>query len=470
MKNKFTTIVLLLLCVFATSQANNVQTANVLLTNQNSILNYSLINFDISWENSWRTASNEANYDGCWVFVKFRKHGTSSWQHATLNTTGHTVPTGSTITTPTDGKGVFMYRDANGIGNVNFTGAQLQWNYGADGLSDNDSVEIKVCAIEMAYIPEGAFYVGSGGGEFNTFYKYDSITPSNINTPYLVANAGSIAVGSGDGKLKYADFYNTGYPNYYPGGGDGLGPIPITFPTGYESFWVMKYECSQQQYTDFLNLLDATRAANRKSVVSPITGTFPTYTAPNPEYAIQVISTQDLLAYADWAGMRPMTELEYEKACRGANNLPIPTENAWGNTTLNTTSTLLNTGMNNEVSAIANANYFASGGTRRCGMFATATSDRIASGGTYYGVMDMSGNVDELAVTVGTPINRMMNKNIHGDGSINAVGNSDESNWTGISVMERGGHNGGGNDKLKTSMRFFNGGNFAGIRLVRNGN
>jgi Sulfatase-modifying factor enzyme 1 len=470
MIKKFTTIALLLLSVFATSQANNVQTANVLLTNQNTSAHFSLVNFDISWENSWRTSSNEANYDGCWVFVKFRKHGTSSWQHATMNTTGHTIPTGSAISTPTDGKGVFIYRDANGIGNVSFTGAQLQWNYGVDGLADNDSVEIKVCAIEMAFIPEGAFYAGSGGGEFNTFYKYDSITPSNINTPYLVANGGDIAVGANNGRLNYANFYNTGYPNYFAGGGDALGPIPSTFPTGYESFWVMKYECSRQQYADFLNMLDATRAANRKAVSSPITGTFPAYVAPNPEYAIQVITTADLLAYADWAGMRPMTELEYEKACRGANNLPIPMENAWGNTTLNTTTTLLNTGMNNEVSAVANANYYAAGGTRRCGMFATDSSDRITSGGTYYGVMDMSGNVDELAVTVGTPTNRMMNKNIHGDGNINSVGNTDESNWTGISLMERGGHNGGGNDQLKTSMRFFNAGNVAGIRLVRTAN
>jgi hypothetical protein len=471
MKTKILLSFITLVAIFTTSQANNVQTTNALLSGQNISMHYSLINFDVSWENSWRTSTNENNYDGCWVFAKFRKHGTYTWQHATINATGHTMPTGSIIETPTDGKGVFIYRDANGIGNVNFTGAKLQWNYGADGIGDNDSVEIKVCAIEMAYIPQGQFYIGSGGGEFNTFYKYDSIIPSNINTPFLITNAGDIQVGASNGRLNYANFYNTGYPTYYPGGGDALGPIPSTFPNGFEAFWMMKYECSQQQYADFLNLLDATRAANRKAGGSPITGSFPTYVPAFAEGAISVISTADYLAYADWAGLRPSTELEYEKACRGANNMAIPGEYAWGNTTLVSTTTLLNTGLNNEVSAIANANYFLAGGARRCGMFATATSNRENSGGTYYGLMDMSGNVSELAVTVGTPINRLFNKTIHGDGNLNTTGNTDISNWSGISLITRGGYNGGGGStNLNTSLRFFTNGTADGIRLVRTAN
>ena len=31
------------------------------------------------------------------------------------------------------------------------------------------------------------------------------------------------------------------------------------------------------------------------------------------------ISWPDLLAYADWAALRPITELEYEKAARGVD-------------------------------------------------------------------------------------------------------------------------------------------------------
>jgi len=36
-----------------------------------------------------------------------------------------------------------------------------------------------------------------------------------------------------------------------------------------------------------------------------------------PAKAVNYISWSDLTAYADWAGLRPITELEYEKACRG---------------------------------------------------------------------------------------------------------------------------------------------------------
>ena len=127
------------------SIANNVTTANVSVGSQNTSLHYSMVKFDIAWENSWRTVTNESNYDGCWIFVKFRKKNTYAWQHATFNyvspgtagASGHTEPSGSTISTPSDGKGIFIYRNAVGNGNINWTGAQLRWNYGADGVADN---------------------------------------------------------------------------------------------------------------------------------------------------------------------------------------------------------------------------------------------------------------------------------------------------------------------------------------------
>ena len=39
---------------------------------------------------------------------------------------------------------------------------------------------------------------------------------------------------------------------------------------------------------------------------------------------------QDLTSYLDWSGLRPMTEFEYEKACRGTLN-PVAYEYPWGN-------------------------------------------------------------------------------------------------------------------------------------------
>ena len=117
MKNIFN--ILLVLCLTMLSAlANNVQTTNVFLNGQNTTSHFSLINYNISWENSWRTNTNENNYDGVWIFAKFRKVNSGNWQHAAINyvnpgtaaACGHTQPAGSTIKTPADGKGVWMYR------------------------------------------------------------------------------------------------------------------------------------------------------------------------------------------------------------------------------------------------------------------------------------------------------------------------------------------------------------------------
>jgi hypothetical protein len=52
--------------------------------------------------------------------------------------------------------------------------------------------------------------------------------------------------------------------------------------------------------------------------------------------ALSYVSISDMLAYLDWSGLRPMTELEFEKLCRGAYIPPIAGEYAWGSDTYNT--------------------------------------------------------------------------------------------------------------------------------------
>ena len=42
------------------------------------------------------------------------------------------------------------------------------------------------------------------------------------------------------------------------------------------------------------------------------------------------LSWDDAMAYADWAALRPMTELEFTKACRGDKE-PAFHERPWGN-------------------------------------------------------------------------------------------------------------------------------------------
>ncbi|MBE0638761.1 MAG: hypothetical protein IH598_09595 [Bacteroidales bacterium] len=74
--------------------ANNIKITNVLVTGQNTTAgvnhasNYSLVQFDLTWENSWRTSSEPNNWEAAWVFVKYRV-GSGEWQHAWLNDAGH---------------------------------------------------------------------------------------------------------------------------------------------------------------------------------------------------------------------------------------------------------------------------------------------------------------------------------------------------------------------------------------------
>ena len=151
----------------STAYSNNVQVSNVTISGQNVSQHFSLINFDISWDNSWRTSTFESNRDACWVFFKIRKKTLTTWNHATINyvngtaaADGHVQPAGSTINTSSDGKGIFIYKAADGIGPNNFTGAQIRWNYGLDGLTDFDAVELCAFSIEMVYVPQGSFLAG----------------------------------------------------------------------------------------------------------------------------------------------------------------------------------------------------------------------------------------------------------------------------------------------------------------------
>lgn len=405
------------LMMSSTLLANNIAVANATISGQNTTTHTALINFDVSWENSWRTSTNESNYDGGWVFVKFRKNGTSDWRHATINLTGSTAAAGSTIKVPTDGKGAFIYRSADGIGNVNYLANSIQWNYSVDGILDNETVEILVYGLEMVYIPTGSYQLGSGGTESFGF------TDGSTSTPYLVASNSAINLGTTAGTLN---------PN---GSGAATGTIPAVFPKGYNAFWIMKYECSQQQYVDFLNNLDLARA-NVNKTPSIFTGTHPALVAPQPERAIGELGTNRTAAFADWSGLRPTSELEFEKASRGYNTPAVPNEYAWGNTTLNAVTAILNDGTQDEiVSTPANANACITSGLPvgrpvRVGMFARTTgSTRILSGATYYGVMNMSDNVHEVCISIVNTQGKAIDASVHGDGNLAADGKSDIAAW-----------------------------------------
>ncbi|RYE20849.1 MAG: hypothetical protein EOP51_16975 [Sphingobacteriales bacterium] len=448
---KITLLFTTMFCMAAGLLANDVVVTNVSLINQTTVgplnTHFNNVQFSIGWKNSWRTSTNESNYDGCWIFVKYRKQSTSVWLHATINATGQTAPSGSTLQPVADGKGAFIYRSANGTGDVTYTNAALRWNYGADGVLDNENVEIRVYAVETVYIPQSPFNLGNASTET---YKFRD---GAVNTWYAINSENAINCGTAAGNLyAVSNFINSG-------------TIPAAYPKGFKAFWILKYEFSKQQYVDFLNTLDQTSANSRNSIGA--TGLVPAMIVSEPERAASNFSAVNILAWLDWAALRPMTEMEYEKAARGGNNSPSPLEFAWGNTTLAAVSSGQDVGTSSETWASGNANYV-SGGPGvpiRCGALATTTSNRTQSGGSFYGVMELSGNVQEPTIYAGAE--GRVYTGLHGDGLLNAASESNVTGWPSTtneySVIPRGGGYSDAFSEMQVSNRLYNPGTVYGI-------
>lgn len=447
-------IICLSLIAVAT-KANNVQLNNVSVIN-NTNGTGKVIQFTVSWENSWRVAST-GNYDGVWLFFKFKD---TDGKYYPINFTGTDILLPANLTFQignsglTTGVGMFIFRNSLSSGNVNAIGVRA-------GITSFPGVyDVTGYAIEMVYIPQGNFYVGDGTDPNITNSYQTGISRS----PYLVNGDGStVTFGTSPGSLN-----DTLTPMNFSGNIPG-------FPTGYEAFWMMKYELSQGAYRDFLNTLTYAQQLTRFGPLpTAATGTSlgagsyrqsieivtPGSTAGNTipavvgcdfdndniynettdgEWiAVTSINWSDAAAYLDWAGLRPMTELEYEKACRGPLTV-IANELAWGTATYNSQAlTLANPGLTTET--ITNPSSFVgnliftsgnTGGPVRGGIFANSLSTRISSGAGYYGVMDLSGNVTEYCVQTNTHAGRSFNGKT-GDGILTSVGNANESFWPGI--------------------------------------
>lgn len=434
-------IIFLMLMFSSTAFANNLVVSNAALVNRSAANHTYDISFDISQDNSWFIAgapSATANWDAAWIFAKYSVwtgSTWSAWSHCKLLNTGYTAPAGSQMDFGSTGSsylGTFMRRSSAGTGTVNWTGAAVRWDYGADGIDDTASIRIKLFGIEMVYIPQGSFYAGSGGTEVSPFYLYPTTT-----NPVQITSEDAITVGTTNGNLYYASSTC---------GGDRAGPIPAAFPKGYNAFYLMKYEMTQGQYADFLSMLTSTQAAARYYVGSTyrytISGSYPDYSASRPDRVCDWLSWADLAAYGDWAALRPFTELEFEKACRGPNS-PVANEYAWGSTSITAPQTISGAEDGTETITTPNANCcynnttftdFINGdggaGPLRAGIFAKSGTTRAEAGAGYYGNMELSGSFWERAVTVGNETGRGFT-GTHGDGSLNPSGDATNSDWPG---------------------------------------
>ena len=439
---------------------NNIQVGNLALVSENRLESFVYVQFDISWENSWHLSSGAGNWDAAWIFVKYRV-GNGEWKHARLHNTeyvaGSGTPSEISVGLMNDAApynmdsnpvtGAFLYRTEDSFGNFTNTGMRLRWNYGADGIASGVNVDVRVFAIEMVYVPQGAFNVGGGGGT-------NAFTSTTINT------ANATTAPSGTGSLG-------GQAGGYPTGQSA--PANASFPNGYNAFYCMKYEISQQQYVDFLNTLTYTQQAAR-TIVAPnsaegtpalvagnanrngidiqtpgtsstvpavyacnLNGTNTYNQSDDGQYiACNYLSWDDLIAYLDWAALRPMTELEYEKSCRGGNQNPAASEFAWGNTSATALSGLSNASTMSETASSSSANIAYNNaytlGPVRTGIFATGSTARLTSGAGFYGNMELSGNLWERVVTLGNPTGRTFS-GVHGNGTLTSGGAADVSGW-----------------------------------------
>jgi formylglycine-generating enzyme required for sulfatase activity len=155
----------------------------------------------------------------------------------------------------------------------------------------------------------------------------------------------------------------------------------------------------------------------------------------------------DVAAYLDWSGLRPLTELEFEKACRGTL-AAVTDEYAWGSTSITGAANITNGGSTNEtsttfgVNAVYNFNANVQG-PMRAGVFATGSSTRAQSGAGYYGMMELSGNLWERPVTVGNATGRGFT-GVHGNGTLSTNGRANETGWPGLAGGEVTGATGAG--------------------------
>lgn len=395
--------------------ANNAQVTNVAAGKPDLVNKTVPIEFDLKCDNAFgdATAFNGVSFsDYAWVFIKF--YGSSinqavGYWHGKLRpksglmgvdnsadpliyevgkydstTTGEGMPLGA----QTEGMGFFIRTPAPNT--TKHFKVILYWGANSNILL-SDTLNIKVCAIEMVKIPQDSFVYNAGGVGGNSSGNYNSGTAKLINSPTLSPAS--------------------------------------NWPNGYSAFYIMKYEISQGEYADFLNMLSVDSAVRHfpgECVLSSTSGYAISYNsaaaygsrylASAPERACNYLSWDDAMAYASWCGLRPMTEMEFEKAARGgsaslaANARKYP----WGFIEPGTDSYSYNDGSGD---AIYNKYYtnYASGvpslAARPYGVGHFLRGDTLDSvtqnyvirteaqtGASVYGVADLAGNLSEYVI------------------------------------------------------------------------
>ena len=383
----------------------------------------------VAWKNAWR---NDRNHDAVWVFAKLRAAPSSSWRHARLRGVTSSSPT-VTCRLAADNIGAFCAPSRAHRGDISVS---VTLDLALNTLSERDrvlpTVQADVHGIEMVYIPGGAFSIGDPDPrsvEFAAYYRSDA--NGGHAGPLRITSEGAIRVAPEAGAL----YYKTPTPQYQ---GDRLGPIPAEFPKGTRAFYAMKYEILQGQYAAFLNAIGPEpaqfRAIHGGVAYYEERGSIRIdknmYVADHPDRPANWVSWDDGIAFADWAGLRPMTEFEFTKAARGPVE-PGRAEFPWGT---NSRERLLR--------RVGPDHNLVQSGAADESRLTDATRDQL--GASFFWVMDLAGSVWERVVSAGHPRGRAF-QGTHGDGQLAAYGIATNADWpSGDSDGGGYGYRGGG--------------------------
>lgn len=419
------------------------------------------LTFTVQWDNSWRVNTGPTNYDAVWIFAKRQPCGANGiWSHALLSTTSsnHSVTgsNGLVADAVSDGMGVFVHLGSSANNQIISTLGvstvvlKLSENYNPAliGSSSATADNWKVFGVEMVYVPQGEFYLGDG-----RVTNTNNFSAGNTNQPVKITNTIQNTTGLG----SFSNYVSQPYL------GSAVA-LPTTFPVGYNGFYCMKYEIVQGQMADYYNCLTYDQQAARLKISSnrvltatnqyfgenwgsislynSATGTnntIPaTITSAYPHLPMGYMNWQDLTSYLDWSGLRPMTEFEFEKACRGNNagvaKETIANEYPWGNTII--TGGNIGNYINGQFGSTivwpiydGACRYYEDNGPVRGGFAANGMSNRSQAGATYYGIMEMGGNVHEQCVGGGNGYDYSGFTTANGDGALTNSGLANETNW-----------------------------------------
>lgn len=295
-----------------------------------------------------------------WIFVKFST-ATGVWNHATL--TGGQVEAGATLATVSDKKGVFL--DHTNTAAYWTAGATVTWKYADDGVLGGNAM-VKVFAVSMVRVPMGGFR-----------YNVDNLGGTGVNN---IAGPKFVDSAAGDDLPSGAA---AGWPN------------------GYNPFYMMRYEITQGQYANFLNTIPTADAAARYSSIMD-RGHSMTYTgfyeASDRFAAKNYLSTTDIWSFLSWAGLRPPTEMEFEKAARdlGADARVYP----WGSESPDAASYSPPNEGGTHYKHYMNYYFNSSGKVIDSGRYLSGDVFRTPAqtGASPYGIADLAGNVSEYVI------------------------------------------------------------------------